>query len=73
MESVLEAIGTEEIPRLRLGIGIDPLPEDLTGYVLDEFAPEEREKLDELLTRAAEAIDCFLQRDIEAVMNEFNR
>jgi len=73
MESIIEALGTEEIPRLRLGIGTDPLPEDLTEYVLSEFSPDEREALDGFLTRAAQAIDRFLWRDIEAVMNEFNR
>jgi PTH1 family peptidyl-tRNA hydrolase len=73
MASVIEALGTEEVPRLRLGIGRDPVPEDLTSYVLEEFTPEEEERLDAFLDRAAEAIGCFLYRDILAVMNEFNR
>jgi len=72
MESIIEALGTEEIPRLRLGIGSDPLPKDLTGYVLGEFEAEERSKLDEFLKRAADAIDCFFRCGIEAVMNRFN-
>lgn len=75
MESIIEVLGTEEIPRLRLGIGIgtnQPL-DDLTAYVLSRFTPEEQKELDGFLTRAAEAIDCFFQKDINAVMNEFNR
>ena len=73
MASVIEALGTRNIPRLRLGIGREGLPKDLTDYVLGEFTPEEERGLDSFLDRAAEAIDCFLHRDIDAVMNEFNR
>jgi len=72
MESIIEALGTEEIPRLRLGIGTEPLPEDLTNYVLSEFSSAEHEKLDGFLIRAADAIECFFKRGIEAMMNEFN-
>lgn len=72
MASVLEALGTEEIPRLRLGIGREDLPPDLTDYVLGEFTPEEERELDAFLARAAEAIECFFHRGIEAVMNAFN-
>jgi len=72
MESIIAALGTEEIPRLRLGIGREPLPDDLTEYVLGEFTPEEERELEGFLERAAQAIECFLERDIAAVMNEFN-
>lgn len=72
MESVIEALGSQEIPRLRLGIRTDPLPDDLTSYVLGEFSHEESEMLDGFLDRAAEAIDCFSHRTIGAVMDEFN-
>ncbi len=75
MESIIAALGTEGIPRLRLGIATETSSalEDLTEYVLGQFTPEEEEKLAPLLTRAAEAIDCFFQQDIAAVMNRFNR
>ncbi|MCS7197951.1 MAG: aminoacyl-tRNA hydrolase [Candidatus Bipolaricaulota bacterium] len=72
MESVIAELQTEDIPRLRIGIGTEqPLP-DLIDYVLGEFTPEEQAKLPEILSRAADAIECFLQTDIETVMNRFN-
>lgn len=72
MESVIAELQTEDIPRLRIGIGTDqPLP-DLIDYVLGEFTPEEQAKLPEILSRAADAIECFIQTDIETVMNKFN-
>jgi PTH1 family peptidyl-tRNA hydrolase len=72
MESILQTLGTEEIPRLRMGIGNGAPHEDLTEYVLAEFTGEEEAKLDEFLAQAAEAIDCFFASDIDAVMNRFN-
>lgn len=72
MASVIEALDTREIPRLRLGIGKVPLPDDLTEYVLSGFAPDEVQELDGFLDVAADAIDRFYQSDIETVMNEFN-
>ncbi len=72
MASVIEAFHTPEIPRLRLGIGREDLPQDLTDYVLGEFTPEEERELDALLDKAAQAIEVFFERGIEAVMNEFN-
>lgn len=72
MQSVIEELHTEEIPRLRIGIGTEQSLSDLTEYVLGEFTPEEQAKLPEILARAADAIECFIQTDIETVMNRFN-
>lgn len=72
MESVIAELQTEEIPRLRIGIGTGQPLADLTEYVLGEFTPEEHARLPEILARAADAIECFVQTDIETVMNQFN-
>ncbi len=72
MESVIEELQTEEIPRLRIGIGTAQPLADLTEYVLGEFTQEEHARLPEILARAADAIECFIQTDIETVMNRFN-
>lgn len=70
--SVINVAQTKDFPRLRLGIASDPMPADLVGFVLSTFTPDEREHLDPFIDRAAEAIDCFLSNDIDAVMNRFN-
>lgn len=72
MQSVIEELHTEDIPRLRIGIGTAQSLADLTDYVLGEFTQEEQARLPEILTRAADAIECFIQTDIETVMNRFN-
>ena len=72
MESVILELGTEEIPRLRIGIGRDQPLTDLAEYVLGEFTAKEQTQLPDILSRAADAIECFVQTDIETVMNRFN-
>jgi PTH1 family peptidyl-tRNA hydrolase len=72
MESVILELGTEEIPRLRIGIGTEQPLADLAEYVLGEFTAKEQTQLPDILSRAADAIECFVQTDIETVMNRFN-
>ncbi len=72
MESIIAELQTEEIPRLRIGIGTEQPLSDLTEYVLGQFTAAEQAKLPEILARAADAIECFVQTDIETVMNRFN-
>lgn len=71
MASIIEQVESEEIPRLRIGIG-DKWTGELTEYVLSEFSEGEQEIVDRVLHRAAEAIDCFYQCGIEKVMDSFN-
>jgi len=72
LASVIETLGTEEIPRLRLGVGGEALPEDLTDYVLGRFEADEREAAAAMVDRAAEAVLCWMDRGIEEAMNRFN-
>jgi len=75
MESVLENLRSEEVPRLRLGIGPEEgsaPPADLAGFVLSPFAAEEAESVEALVARAALAADAWLAEGIEAAMNRFN-
>jgi len=74
LASIIRTLGTEEFPRLRVGIG--PLPEgrDAADFVLDPFSGAEREILDGVLTRAVEAATLWLETgDAERCMNEYNR
>jgi PTH1 family peptidyl-tRNA hydrolase len=73
MSSVLSALGTEEVPRLKIGIEIDERGEAGIDFVLDRFSPAEWERVLPALERAVEAIDLFRTADIHAVMTRFNR
>jgi PTH1 family peptidyl-tRNA hydrolase len=64
MGSIIQALGTNDIPRLRLGIGRPAGGGKAMGHVLKTFAPSEREILEkEVLPDAVEAIKLFLTRD----------
>jgi len=78
MNSIISAIGSEEFPRIRVGIGRpqvegQPLSEDaIVSYVLSDFFRQEEAMIKPVLTTVAEAIDCFLTQGITAAMNKFN-
>ncbi|MGI8854265.1 MAG: aminoacyl-tRNA hydrolase [Thermomicrobiales bacterium] len=71
--SIIQALGTQEIPRLRLGIGRPPGGGKAMGHVLKLFAPAERGALEkEILPAAADALAFWLTRDMEEVMRLVN-
>jgi PTH1 family peptidyl-tRNA hydrolase len=81
LKSVAEQLGTEEYARLRLGIGHPrDVPEagsaatrDLADHVLAKFDATERAAVDDMIARAAEAVEMFVTSGIQPVMNTFNR
>ncbi len=75
LESVLECLGTNEVPRMRLGVrGENYRPgEPMDDYVLSRFSKKERPLIDEVITSAAEALELFVGEGIDAAMNRFNR
>src|ERR1041384_653479 len=72
LESIFEHFGTEEIPRLRIGIGGAP-SEGAVDYVLSRFFEEEKPLLDAAINRAAEAVKCAIDKGLFAAMNVFNK
>lgn len=73
MESIIGALGTEEVPRMRLGIAPDHPVKDGARYVLGEFRKSQMVPLDEMLEKAAEAVNMIVNDGISAAMNRFNR
>lgn len=72
MNSVIQHLGTEDFPRLRLGIGRPPGQMDPVDYVLSDFTVGERADMELAFERAVAAIECFLGEGIDAAMNAFN-
>lgn len=69
--SVLEHLGTDTVPRLRLGIGGGDL-EELSEHVLAGFTEAEAEALGPWLVRAAEGVRTFLTEGADAAMSRYN-
>jgi len=72
LESVIVQFGTEEIPRLRVGIGAAP-QEGSVDYVLGRFFEEDRPLVDKTIVRAAEAVKCAVDNGLLSAMNQFNK
>jgi len=73
MESIILRLGTEDFPRIRVGIGRpEEASADAVEYVLGDFTPEEREELEGSLSRVAEAVLCILEEGIATAMNRYN-
>ncbi len=72
VNSIIERLGSQEFPRLRMGVGRPPGQMDAAAYVLQTFQKDERDLLPEFLDRAVEALDCFLGNDLDTAMNRFN-
>ncbi len=72
MRSVIQHLGTEDFPRLRLGIGRPPGAMDAVDYVLSDFTADERAEMELAFEQAIAAIECFLAVGIDAAMNAFN-
>ena len=72
MGSIIERLGTQEFPRLRIGIGRPPGRMDAAAYVLQDFSSAETEMLNLALERAVDAMLLFVTDGLEAAMNKFN-
>jgi PTH1 family peptidyl-tRNA hydrolase len=72
MKSVIQHLGSEAFPRLRLGVGRPKGNQDMVGHVLGRFEPTEQAVLERVLRAAVEAVECCLQEGLRAAMNRFN-
>ena len=68
--SILGALGDIHVPRLRIGIGHPP--GSMINYVLGHLPPDEQEKLPEVISKAADAVNVWLKNDIQRAMTIVN-
>lgn len=72
LESIIMHLGTEAIPRLRIGIGAAP-SESAVDYVLGRFFEEEIPVVEKTIERAADAVKCAIDKGVLSAMNLFNK
>ena len=72
LESIIMHLGTEAIPRLRIGIGPAP-SESAVDYVLGRFFEEEIPVVEKTIERAADAVKCAIDKGVLSAMNLFNK
>lgn len=72
VKSIIAHLGTQEFPRIKVGIGAKPPRMDLADYVLSRFSAEEQKRMDEAFGEAAEAVGVMLTDGAERAMNRYN-
>jgi PTH1 family peptidyl-tRNA hydrolase len=73
LRSIVAALGTEEVPRLRLGVGAPPSSAVFSQYVLAPFPPEERPRAERVVARAARTAMVWARDGAAAAMELANR
>jgi peptidyl-tRNA hydrolase, PTH1 family len=72
LRSIIDVLGSDEFPRIRVGVRSGEPPEDLADYVLSDFPEEQVLIVQEMVGQAAEATECLVLEGAAAAMNRFN-
>ena len=73
LKNIIEHLGTEEFPRIRLGVGAPPHPDyEMVDWVLGSFHGQDAEDMDAAVTRAWEAVECYIRFGAAKAMDRFN-
>ena len=72
MKSIIQRLGSNQFPRLRVGVGRPPGRMDPAAYVLQDFSDDEEAIMVQVRDRAVQALETWLESGIDAAMNAFN-
>ena len=73
LKSVIQHLGTDQFPRIRVGVGEKPHPDyDMADWVLGHFQGEDKKAMDAAVKRAADAVECLIGEGIDRAMSRFN-
>ncbi|OGN73023.1 MAG: aminoacyl-tRNA hydrolase [Chloroflexi bacterium GWB2_49_20] len=72
INSIIENLGTQDFPRLRLGIGRPPGQMEVADYVLQNFSNGEIGLVNEMVQRAVDAVLLFSEKGLNAAMTKYN-
>ncbi|MBR1738786.1 MAG: aminoacyl-tRNA hydrolase [Ruminococcus sp.] len=74
IKSIIEQTGSQDFPRIKIGVGKKPRPDyDLADWVLSRFSEEERAKIDEVTGKVCEAVELMVNGKTDEAMNRFNQ
>ena len=73
LKNIIAHLGTDQFPRIRLGVGQKPHPDyDMADWVLGKPQGEDKKAVEAAVVRAADAVECLLAKGPEEAMNRFN-
>lgn len=74
MKSIIALMGTEEFPRIKIGVGSKPSPDyDLVKWVLGKFNEEQQKLEEDAIENAAKAIELIVSEKIDEAMNKYSK
>lgn len=72
LASVIQQFGTDEVPRLRIGVGEVPSGWDAADFVLSKFSKQDLKEIEPAIWTAADAVALWAQQGIQESMNRYN-
>lgn len=73
LKSVIARLGTDQFPRIRLGVGDKPHPDyDMADWVLSAFKGQDAADMELIAKKAADAVECYITEGADRAMNRFN-
>lgn len=72
IKNIISHLGTQEFPRIKIGVGEKPKGWDLADYVLGRYSAEDRKIIDDAQKDAADAVKLMVSGDMQTAMNRFN-
>lgn len=73
LKNIIAHLGTDQFPRIRLGVGQKPHPDyDMADWVLGKFQVEDKKAVEEAVKRAADAAECLIREGVDKAMNRYN-
>lgn len=73
LRSLIAQLGSDQFPRVRLGVGEKPHPDyDLADWVLGKFTGEDKKTIEGAVKRGADAVECVIREGIDRAMNQYN-
>jgi PTH1 family peptidyl-tRNA hydrolase len=72
LDSIITVLNTDEIVRVRIGIGEEQMPADKAEFVLSDFPPESQSELDAMISKAGNAVKSILSEGVSRTMALFN-
>ena len=73
IKDIIAKTGTDQFARVKVGVGEKPAGWDLADHVLGRFSPEDREKFDDAVKEAVDAVTLMVQDRTDEAMNRYNR
>ena len=73
LKSIIARLGTDQFPRIRLGVGAPPHPDyDMADWVLAAFRGQDAADMETAAKKAADAVECYITEGADRAMNRYN-